>query len=87
MDNEEKTSIKERVLAIIFGAFSFAVAIWGISTSVNDSFALMLWCYLAALDSYILSREIYRWRKDAKKDIGAIDGVSRGEDEDGKEEE
>lgn len=87
MDNEERTSIRERVLAIIFGAFSFVVAIWGISTSVNDSFALMLWCYLAALDVYILGREIYRWRKEAVGDAGKIDGMSRGDDEDGKEEE
>jgi hypothetical protein len=87
MDNEEKTSIRERILTIIFSAFSFAVAIWGISTSVNDSFALMLWSYLAALDVYILGREIYHLGKNAKKDSGAIDGMSRRENEDGKEEE
>lgn len=87
MDNEERASVGERVMMVVVAIIALVVAIWGALLSANDAFALTLWCYIAALDAYLLGREIYRWRADSASDLGKIDGVSRGGDEDGKEEE
>lgn len=81
MDNEYKTSIGEHVLMIVAGIVGVGISVYGALKNTNDAFALTLWCYIAALDVYILGREIFRWRIEAVDDLGKIDGTSREEDD------
>lgn len=89
MDNEDKTSIGDSVLMIVCDTIMLICAIWLAVKSADDAFEMMLWCFLAAMNTYIFGRDIYRLSKSAKakRDAMKIDGVSRGDDEDEKEEE